>query len=95
MYTEARLPSLPMALALPSFLRVGNRYRPLQLIMYCSAAAFALLMIIYLSLGVFAGESYKVPRLGAVASLDARCSRIGTNVVREGGNAADAVGLRG
>ena len=35
-----------------------------------------------------------VPRLGAVASESAVCSRIGTNLLEQGGNAADAVGIR-
>ena len=33
-----------------------------------------------------------VPKLGAVASESAVCSHIGTNLIKKGGNAADAVG---
>lgn len=33
----------------------------------------------------------RVPKLGAVASESAVCSRIGTNLLEQGGNAADAV----
>ena len=33
----------------------------------------------------------KVPKLGAVSSLSNLCSKIGTRVIRKGGNAADAV----
>ena len=39
-------------------------------------------------------SGYKVePRLGAVASETDICSRIGTNLLKAGGNAADAVSL--
>lgn len=34
------------------------------------------------------------PKLGAVASESAVCSRIGTNLLEKGGNAADAVRSR-
>lgn len=74
--------------------RVRHDRRLVKLIMYFSAVAFALLTVVYLSLGAFTGEVDNVPRLGAVASLDARCSQIGTDVLREGGNAADAVSER-
>jgi hypothetical protein len=37
-------------------------------------------------------EKPKPPKLGGVSSLDARCSRIGVDVLKKGGNAADAVG---
>ena len=33
----------------------------------------------------------RAPKLGAVASESAVCSRIGTNLLEKGGNAADAV----
>lgn len=36
-------------------------------------------------------QSFSEPRLGAVASESATCSKIGTNILLKGGNAADAV----
>lgn len=56
---------------------------------------FLYLPTVYASLvEVVKRQSYEVPtgKLGAVASESALCSRHGTDMLEEGGNAADVVG---
>lgn len=51
------------------------------------------LSVFALSNTVFAHPKHNsVPKLGAVASESATCSKIGIDVLKSGGNAADAVG---
>ncbi|KAI4859265.1 gamma-glutamyltranspeptidase [Hypoxylon rubiginosum] len=53
--------------------------------------AAAVLQLGFLAQSGFAASCPKVPRLGAVASESSVCSKIGTDLLQAGGNAADAL----
>ncbi|KAI1764713.1 gamma-glutamyltranspeptidase [Hypoxylon sp. FL1150] len=53
--------------------------------------AAAVLQLGFLAQSGLAASCQKAPRLGAVASESSVCSRIGTNLLQAGGNAADAL----
>jgi hypothetical protein len=75
-----------------SFLSFFSSSRPVQLV--------EMLLSTLLSFGLFLGKAWAIPphphppgpdHLGAVASESSVCSNIGIDILKEGGNAADAV----
>ena len=84
---------------LPSFL--PNFLSPFLLLSFSFILQFSVMLLPYvlLSFGLLA-QVWAHPQppsepghLGAVASESAVCSKIGTDVLEEGGNAADAVSI--
>ncbi|KAI1393034.1 gamma-glutamyltranspeptidase [Hypoxylon trugodes] len=53
--------------------------------------AATVLQLSFLANDVFAAPSQEAPKLGAVASENAVCSKVGTDLLKAGGNAADAL----
>ncbi|KAH6873453.1 gamma-glutamyltransferase 1 [Thelonectria olida] len=68
-----------------------NGRSTLEITMICSASLLLILTLCGLASNASFPPSGPDPAIGAVSSLDARCSRIGTDVLLKGGNAADAI----
>jgi hypothetical protein len=89
------------------FLAMRNAYRLFETIMLCASGLIPLLTLFTVARLAFASLApspftyshghddecdHSPGQLGAVASESSICSRVATDLLRKGGNAADAVG---
>jgi hypothetical protein len=68
-----------------------SAYPSIEVTMICGATFLLFLTLYSLALSSPTTKTKHGAKVGGVSSLDARCSRVGTDMVRKGGNAVDAV----